>query len=57
MTEMTRREFLTAVAEGNITNEHRLFAEKEIAKMNDRNAKRKAQPSKKSIENEPIKDC
>ena len=56
MTEMTRREFFNAVAEGNITDEHKLFAEKEIAKMDERNAKRKDKPSKKSVENEPIKE-
>lgn len=56
MTEMTRREFFNAVAEGHITDEHKLFAEKEIVKMDERNAKRKAQPSKKSVENEPIKE-
>ena len=58
MTEMTRREFFTAVMEcEGIDAELKLFAENEIAKMNDRNAKRKANPSKKSVENEPIKEA
>lgn len=55
MTEMTRREFFEAVIEKVEDVELKLFAEKEIEKMNERNAKRKASPSKKSIENEPIK--
>ena len=58
MTEMTRREFFTAIMEcEGIDSELKLFAENEIAKMNDRNAKRKANPSKKSVENEPIKEA
>ena len=58
MTEMTRREFFEAVAncEG-IDSELKLFAEKEIEKMDARNAKRRANPSKKAVENEPIKDA
>ena len=57
MTEMTKREFFEAIAklEG-IDAELCLFAEKEIAKMDERNAKRKAQPSKTAQANEPIKE-
>jgi len=56
MTNMTKREFLNAVASlENVDAELKLFAEQEIEKMNARNAKRKNSPSKKSIENEPIK--
>lgn len=55
MTEMTRREFFVAVINAVEDAELKLFAEKEIAKMDERNAKRKNAPSKKSIENEPIK--
>ena len=56
MTEMTKREFFVAVMETeNIDEELKLFAEKEIAKMDERNAKRKNTPSKTAIANEPIK--
>lgn len=55
MTEMTKREFFEAVI-ANVENEDLvLFAEKEIEKMNERNAKRKNTPSKTAIANEPIK--
>jgi predicted XRE-type DNA-binding protein len=57
MTEMTKREFFEAVIEAVEDAELKLFAEKEIAKMDERNAKRKASPSKKSVENEPIKEA
>lgn len=52
---MTRREFLEMVIEGKVTDEMKDFANSEITKMNDRNAKRKASPSKTAIANEPIK--
>lgn len=52
---MTRREFLEMVIEGKVTDEMKNFANSEITKMNDRNAKRKASPSKTAIANEPIK--
>lgn len=52
---MTRREFLEMVIEGKVTDEMKEFAHSEITKMNDRNAKRKASPSKTAIANEPIK--
>ena len=56
MTEMTKREFFKAVmALENVDAELKLFAEKEIEKMDERNAKRKARPSKAQIANEPIK--
>lgn len=55
MEKMTRREFFVAVMEKVDDAELKLFAEQEIAKMDERNAKRKNSPSKKSIENEPIK--
>ncbi len=56
MEKMTKREFFEAVmAVEGIDAELKLFAEQEIAKMDERNAKRKGAPSKKSIENEPIK--
>ena len=43
------------VIEGKVTDEMKDFAHSEITKMNDRNAKRKASPSKTAIANEPIK--
>lgn len=52
---MTKREFLEMVIEGKVTDEMKDFAHSEITKMNDRNAKRKASPSKTAIANEPIK--
>lgn len=56
MTNMTKREFFEAVmALENVDSELVLFAENEIAKMNERNAKRKSTPSKTAIANEPIK--
>lgn len=56
MEKMTKREFFVAVMEKVEDAELKLFAEQEIAKMDERNAKRKNAPSKKSIENEPIKE-
>lgn len=52
---MTNREFLTAVANGNITDEVRAAASAAITKMDERNAKRASKPSKTALENEPIK--
>lgn len=51
---MTKREFLNAVIALN-DEATTAFAVEEIAKMDKRNADRKAKPSKKSAENEPIK--
>lgn len=56
MTEMTRRDFFKAIIGADVDAELKLFAEKEIEKMDKRNAKRKEKPSKKSVENEPIKE-
>ena len=56
MANMTKREFFEAVmALENVDAELALFAENEINKMNERNAKRKSTPSKTAIANEPIK--
>ena len=53
---MTRREFFEAVmAHEGIDEELSVFAASEIEKMNARNAKRAATPSKKAVANEPIK--
>lgn len=52
---MTKREFFEAVIANVEVEELKAFAESEIEKMNVRNAKRAERPSKKAIENEPIK--
>ena len=52
---MTKREMYEAIVNGNVTDEVIEMAKNEIVKMNERNAKRKNSPSKRSIENEPIK--
>lgn len=53
---MTQREFLTAVSKSNLNPEVVAFAEAEIEKMDARNEKRKATPSKTAQANEPIKE-
>ena len=52
---MTNREFYTMVANGTLTEEVIAKANEEIVKLDERNAKRASKPSKKSLENEPIK--
>ena len=52
---MTYRDFYNAVINGEVTDEMVVFATEAIAKLDARNASRKEKPSKKSIENEPIK--
>lgn len=53
---MTKREFYVAVSEdGNISEELRNYAKDEIAKMDERNAKRSEKPSKTALANVPIK--
>ena len=52
---MTNREFYNAIINGTMNEEIKAFAEQAIAKMDARNEKRSSKPSKKSIENEPIK--
>lgn len=54
---MTNREFFTAVStlEG-IPAELTKFSLEAIEKMDERNAKRNAKPSKKAIANEPVKE-
>ena len=51
MTEMTKREFLNAVIALNADAELTLFAEKEITKMDEANAKRKSKNSEKHVAN------
>lgn len=52
---MTNREFFEMVMNGNVTEEVKAHAEMSIEKLDARNAKRASQPSKRAIENEPIK--
>lgn len=52
---MTNREFYTAIVNGEMNDEIVAKAHEEIAKLDARNAKRASKPSKKSLENEPIK--
>lgn len=54
--KMTKREFLNAVIETVANEELQNFAKAEIEKMDARNAKRAGTPSKKALENEPIKE-
>ena len=53
---MTQREFFTAIANSDLNDELKAFATEAIAKLDARNAKRASKPSKKSLENEPIKE-
>lgn len=51
---MTKRDFLTAVANGTINAEITEYASAELVKMDEANEKRKNKPSKKAEENAPI---
>lgn len=51
---MTKREFLTAVSNGEMTDELKEFATAEIKKMDDSAAARAAKPSKTQLENAPL---
>ena len=51
---MTNREMLTAIVNGELTDEVIEKAKSEIAKLDARNANRKNKPSKTQIENAPI---
>jgi hypothetical protein len=53
---MTNREFFNAIVNGELNDEVIEKAKSEIVKLDERNAKRASKPSKKSIENEPIKE-
>ena len=53
---MTKREFLTAVSNGEMTDELKEFAAAEIEKMNNSAAARAAKPSKAQVENAPLVD-
>lgn len=52
---MTNREFLNAVINAEISDELTAQAQDMLAKLDARNAKRSATPSKTAIANEPIK--
>ena len=52
---MTFREFYTAVINGKITANEIDFAGTQLAKLDERNEKRKATPSKTAIANEPLR--
>ena len=52
---MTNREFYTAIVNGTINEEVITHASEAIAKLDKRNAKRASKPSKKSLENVPIR--
>ena len=52
---MNQREFYTAIVNANVSDEITAFATEAIAKMDARNAKRSATPSKAAIANVPIK--
>lgn len=54
---MTKRDFFNAVITSVDNTELVDFAKSELEKMDARNAKRASTPSKKSVENEPIKDA
>ena len=53
---MTYRDFYNAVITSTDNEELKAFATEAIAKLDARNAKRSAKPSKKSLENAPIKE-
>ena len=52
---MTQRDFYNAVIASVDNDELKAFATEAIEKLDVRNAKRASKPSKKSLENEPIK--
>lgn len=54
---MTNRDFFTAIVNGTLNEEVIAHAQASIEKLDARNAARKDKPSKKSLENEPIKEA
>ena len=52
---MTNREFYTAIVNGTINEDVIAHASSAIEKLNERNAKRASKPSKRSLENIPIR--
>lgn len=55
--KITMRDFLNAVITDTIDYEVISFAQSQLDKLNERNAKRAATPSKTAIANAPIKDA
>jgi len=53
---MTNREFYTAIANANLSDEITAFATAAIEKMDATNEKRRSTPSKTAIENQPLLD-
>lgn len=53
---MTKREVLNAIANGEMNDEIKLWAENEIGKMDKANEARKNKQSKKAAENAPLVD-
>ena len=53
---MTKRDFYTAISNGEMTDELKAMAYAEIEKMDAANEKRKEKVSKKAAENQPIID-
>ena len=54
---MTNREFLTVVANAEVSAEVKEFALESLAKMDARNAKRSSKPSKTALANAPLKEA
>lgn len=54
---MTNREFYNAIIALDVNDEIKDFAQSAIAKMDARNAKRTSKPSKRTVENEPVKEA
>jgi hypothetical protein len=54
---MTNRQALTAVVNGNLTDELKAWAEGEIAKLDKKNAKRKTAEGEIKAENKPIAEA
>lgn len=55
MATMTNREFLNGVVNANVNDELTAFAKAELAKLDARNAARKAKPTKTQVANEGLK--
>lgn len=56
MNTMTKREFLTAIANSNVEENLKEYALDEIRKLDERNKKRKSTMSNTQIENETLKE-
>ena len=54
---MTNRDFLNAIVTANLSDEITEKAQAMLAQMDARNEKRASTPSKKSVENAPLKDA